>query len=769
LDETSKVDEQLQDALNSMRAVVWSATLPDIELTYLSPSAKHLFGCEIENAYDNDRMWTKNIHPDDIPIFLEGTQNAITEGDALIEHRILGSKKEVYWVQNQLKVNFEHDGTPVKLNGIMIEITNLKKSEDRMKQSKERLKSILKVAPTGIGVVSNRTLTEVNPFMCKMTGYSRNELIGSSSRILYPSQEEYEYVGLEKYSQIQKNGIGTVETRWKKKDGKIIDILMYSTPIDKSNLAKGVTFTALDITKRKESEDKLRKSEKFLSKIFDVLPVGLWIADKNGKIISTNDAGKKIWGAKPRVGVEEYGIFNARYYPSMKELKPDDWALLHTIKERATIEDELLEIDTFDGKKKIILNYAAPVIDDNEDILGAIVVNNDVTEKTKVDRELKDHANFLNTLLDTIPDPIYYKDENCIYTGCNQAFAQKILGIPKKDIIGKTLHELAQQTRDNEQEKRIPDDLLQIYNKMDAELIKNGMLQSYEVEVRIANGNINSYINSRAAIYNSGGDITGIVGAMLDITERKEAESEIINAKIEAEAASRTKSEFLTTISHELRTPLNAIIGYSDMLIEEDFGKINDKQKRFSQHIHNSGKHLLELINDILDISKIESGKLELLYEDFILKDLMENVENIVKPLAIKKRIELCFPTDYNRMSIKADKIKFKQILYNIMNNAVKFTPENGSIVVSTELNGNYLEVSVKDNGIGISEESQKHLFTPFYQADSSCSREYQGTGLGLSLVRKLANLHGGKVTVESVLGKGSTFTITIPINPENN
>jgi signal transduction histidine kinase len=304
---------------------------------------------------------------------------------------------------------------------------------------------------------------------------------------------------------------------------------------------------------------------------------------------------------------------------------------------------------------------------------------------------------------------------------------------------------------------------------MDAELIKNGMLQSYEVEVRIANGNINSYINSRAAIYNSGGDITGIVGAMLDITERKEAESEIINAKIEAEAASRTKSEFLTTISHELRTPLNAIIGYSDMLIEEDFGKINDKQKRFSQHIHNSGKHLLELINDILDISKIESGKLELLYEDFILKDLMENVENIVKPLAIKKQIDLCFPADYEILSIKADRVKFKQILYNIMNNAVKFTPEKGTVVVSTKIKGNNLEVSVKDNGIGISEESQKHLFTPFYQADSSCSREYQGTGLGLSLVRKLVNLHGGKVTVESVLGKGSTFTITIPINPENN
>ena len=882
LDKAKIVDEQLHDILNSMGAVIWSARLPGIEITYLSPSAKQLFGCETEKLSENGQIWMNSVHPDDVHIFLEGVEKATHYGDASIEHRIVGPDKKVYWIQNQLKVDFDNDNKPVIINGVMIEETSLKKSEDGMRQSKERLKSILKVAPTGIGVVSNRIITEVNPLACEMTGYSRAELIGSSSRIFYPSQEEFEHVGKEKYQQIQKNGTGTVETRWKRKDGKIIDVLLSSTPIDSSDNSHGVTFTALDITRRKlmeknladtnekyslmlekspmstlltrngkiiygnplaakilgyddpeniigiktddliapeltehilkrqqnlskgeanplselkiiqpdgkerfvesasvpitledgnaslimsvditekkKAKDKLRQNEKFLRKIFDVLPMGLWIANNEGKLISANPAGKNIWGTEPHVGIEEYGIFKARRYPSMEELAPEDWALAHTIREGVTIENELLEIDTFDGKKKIILNHTAPVIDDNEQMLGAIIVNEDVTEKTKIYRELKEHNSFLNTLLNTIPDPVYYKDKNLVYTGCNKAFAREVIGTSRDKIVGKKLRDM---------NYPISKELVNEYEDLDKEIIITGTNQSYDIEIPKLDGTVKTFINSKAAIYDSNGEITGLIGAMLDITDRKKVENEILHAKIEAEAASRTKSEFLTTISHELRTPLNAIIGYSDILIEGNQGELNEKQERYSRHIHTSGTHLLDLINDILDISKIESGKLDLHYEGFFIKDLMGNVENIVKPLAMKKQIKLDFQIHDNKLSIKADRIKLKQILYNLTSNAIKFTPKNGSVKVITKQTGKNIDIIVKDNGIGISEENQKKLFAPFYQVDSSCSREYQGTGLGLSLVKKLASLHGGEVTLKSILGEGSTFTITIPIEPD--
>ena len=219
-------------------------------------------------------------------------------------------------------------------------------------------------------------------------------------------------------------------------------------------------------------------------------------------------------------------------------------------------------------------------------------------------------------------------------------------------------------------------------------------------------------------------------------------------------------------MSHELRTPLNAIIGYSDMLIAEDSGALNEKQARFSKHIYDSGKHLLNLINEKIDISKIESGKVDLIYEDFSLREIMEDVRNITQPLAIKKHIKLNFPAFEYDITIKADGIKFKQMLYNLVNNAVKFTPNNGKVTVTADMTGGKLQVSVADTGVGISEEEQKKLFTPFYQVDSSCSREYQGTGIGLSVTKKLVELHRGKITVESIPGKGSTFTIIIPVKP---
>ncbi|MEZ5333787.1 MAG: ATP-binding protein [Methanolobus sp.] len=250
-----------------------------------------------------------------------------------------------------------------------------------------------------------------------------------------------------------------------------------------------------------------------------------------------------------------------------------------------------------------------------------------------------------------------------------------------------------------------------------------------------------------------------------DISERKEAEEAIINSKITAEEANRTKSEFLATMSHELRTPLNAVIGYSDILLEETFGDLNDQQKKSLNHISHSGKHLLKLINDILDISKVESGKMELHYDEFRIKDIFSNVLNIVSPLARKKDIEISTQVIPENLSINADRVRFKQILFNLASNAVKFTPDGGHVTLEAHGKENQVEISVIDTGIGISEEDISKLFLPFQQIDSTISRKYDGTGLGLSLVKRFTEMHGGEVQVSSEFGKGSKFTIHIPFD----
>ena len=270
-----------------------------------------------------------------------------------------------------------------------------------------------------------------------------------------------------------------------------------------------------------------------------------------------------------------------------------------------------------------------------------------------------------------------------------------------------------------------------------------------------------------------------------DITERKRAEESLILAKEEAERANRAKSEFISGISHELRTPLNAIIGFSKLMLNPRVGPLNEDQRTYIQDIVQSAEHLLQLINDLLDLSKIEAGKLTLDLSDFSLVELLDQSLTIVNEKALQHNLTLhteITPEVEALPGIVADKRKVKQIMYNLLSNAVKFTPDGGTIIVSAvcELGfkkpskkskqarpsscGDRIVVRVKDTGIGISPEHQARVFGAFEQVDSSYARRQQGTGLGLALAKRMVEMHGGRIWLESQVGRGSTFSFSLPI-----
>lgn len=240
-------------------------------------------------------------------------------------------------------------------------------------------------------------------------------------------------------------------------------------------------------------------------------------------------------------------------------------------------------------------------------------------------------------------------------------------------------------------------------------------------------------------------------------------------ANIELEQASKLKSEFLANMSHELRTPLNSIIGFAEILSDQPFGPAHPKQQKYMNNIHNSGQHLLQLINDILDLSKIESGKLELNYHEFAVTDILEETRSTIRTMADKKNITLNIDVDAELATIAADKAKIKQIMFNLLSNAVKFTPPGGQIDIEAGKREGLAVISVKDTGIGISKKDQELIFEQFRQVSGSDSREFEGTGLGLALTKKLVELHGGNISVTSELGRGSKFTFTVPINMPDN
>jgi signal transduction histidine kinase len=239
---------------------------------------------------------------------------------------------------------------------------------------------------------------------------------------------------------------------------------------------------------------------------------------------------------------------------------------------------------------------------------------------------------------------------------------------------------------------------------------------------------------------------------------------EIEDKSQQLEAASRHKSEFLANMSHELRTPLNAIIGFSEVLLERMFGEVNEKQTEYLQDILSSGQHLLSLINDILDLSKIEAGRLELELTKFHLPVAVENALTLVRERATRRGIALDLAVDDRLGDFVGDERKIRQILLNLLSNAVKFTPEGGRVSVKAVPTDGSVEISVSDTGIGIAPEDQHAIFEEFRQVGSDDARKREGTGLGLTLAKKFVELHGGRIWVESQVGKGSTFTFTLPV-----
>ena len=314
------------------------------------------------------------------------------------------------------------------------------------------------------------------------------------------------------------------------------------------------------------------------------------------------------------------------------------------------------------------------------------------------------------------------------------------------------------------------------------QLGQKSFLADYEIFLGAQDGQKIPVSISASILREEDGTVLGYVFVARDITNRKQAEEVLRLAKKKAEVASRAKSDFLANMSHELRTPLNHIIGFTELVVDKNFGDLNATQEEYLNDALQSSKHLLSLINDILDLSKVEAGKLELEPSHLDLKLLLENSLVMVKEKALKHGIKLSLEVKDAPETITADERKLKQILYNLLSNAVKFTPDGGEVHLLADLSddssltgaatapafynapGEFIRISVTDTGIGVDPKDLERIFNPFEQVEKSRSRKYQGTGLGLSLTKRFVELHGGTIWAESKgAGKGGTFRLVIP------
>jgi PAS domain S-box-containing protein len=410
-----------------------------------------------------------------------------------------------------------------------------------------------------------------------------------------------------------------------------------------------------------------------------------------------------------------------------------------------------------EGRKKdgssFPLDLSVSIIGSGKDALFVGILR-DITERIAMERQAKEQAAFQAALLDAVPNPIFVKDLNLRYTAFNRAY-EEAFGMRREDFIGKTVLDADYIAESQEG-----------YHESDRELIEKGGFTRDQYAAKFADGEEHEVLYWRRTFNLSDGKPGGMLGLLIDISDRKQMEREMAAAQEQAETANKTKSEFLANMSHELRTPMNAIIGYGEMLIEDAEDEGQDDMIPDLDKIVTAGKHLLQLINDVLDISKVEAGHMDMYLEEFDIAEMIENAASTVTTLVEKNNNVLDIQVQENIGSMHADMTKVRQMVFNLVSNAAKFTSDGtvGIQAGTMEKEGKpFIRLAVTDTGIGIPEDKLDHIFEEFTQADSSTTRNYGGTGLGLALVRRFAIMMGGDVRVESTMGEGSAFILEIP------
>ena len=373
-------------------------------------------------------------------------------------------------------------------------------------------------------------------------------------------------------------------------------------------------------------------------------------------------------------------------------------------------------------------------------------LNNEIIERKKAEEEIKKRRDYLEAIMNSSLDLIVTikKDGNIKYAN---RIIKDLLYYEPENVKGRSFLEF------------IPQELhhtaIEKWNEM-----QKGITGVFEIKVMRADGTSLDCLISHSSL----GDLGEYLTIIKDITEHKRAE-ELYLQNVHLEYVNKSKSEFLATMSHELRTPLNAVIGFSELLKMKGPGDLNEKQERYIDNITISGRHLLDLINNILDLTKIEAGKMDLAIQNVNIGGIINEAIILLGEKLTKQKIVIKKEFDSQLDKIDIDPLRFKQVVFNLLSNAVKFSKEEGGIIlIITKKEGDRARISISDTGIGIKENDIGRLFTKFQQVDSGTTRKYGGTGLGLAISKQLIELHGGKILVESKFGEGATFTILIPV-----
>ncbi len=726
--------QKLELALQSADEGMWEWHL-DTKKIFLDDGALAMLDYKPDEIPDDVSFILNMIHPDEkqgiLEISTQYLQGSLEKYD--VEFRLRCKDGSYKWIWSVGKISEkDRHGNPTRFIGVHRDISEKKAVEENIKRSEEKFRSYIQFAPDGIFIADNQgKYREVNPAACKITGYTEDELLRKSIPDLI--QAEYQQQAAEHFNKVQTSGFASSELGFITKNG---EKRFWEVEAVRLSSERYLGFVK-DTTAKRQTEESLLQSKNRFSSLVNHLQTGVFYIDIQGNILEANPALIRILGSPSIEETKKINIF--KFKPLI------DFGYSARLKECIETKQILSGegVYTSKWKKEFYVHYYFVPLLQNDEVVGVLANIEDISNRKQMEQDLKESEERFKKLHNASFGGITIHDKGLILD-CNQGLSN-ITGFSYEELIGM-------------------DGLLLISEKS-RELVMSNILSEYEKPYEAIglrkNGEEYPLRLEARMIYAEGKRVR--VVEFRDITEQKAVEKELLKAKEKAEESDRLKSAFLANMSHEIRTPMNGIMGFSQLLKEPELS--GDQQLKYINIIQKSGERMLNIINDLIDISKIEAGQVEIYLSDTDVHEQTAFLANFFRPEAAQKGLAFncAFPDQNIPLIIHTDQEKLYAILANLLKNAIKYTHE-GSIEFGYAAGNEYLRFYVKDTGIGVPEDRRLAIFERFVQADIEDTKALEGAGLGLAISQAYAKMLGGKLWMEPNSPFGSCFILEIPV-----
>ncbi len=643
----------------------------------------------------------------------------------------------------EVRVGVLEGGETPLLVSLARDITERKQAEAALHASESMLRNVFLVAPVGIGVVADRYLTWSNRCLSEITGYSAEELRGQSARLLYASDSDFEHVGREKYRQIAEHGTGTVETHWRRKDGAIIDVLLSSAPIDRDDMSKGVTFTALDITARKQGEATLLAERDKLNSVFETMNDGLYLSNQEYDIEYVNPALVADFG--PYAGSKCYA-----YLHGLDDVCP--WC-----KNPKVFAGEVVQWEMTFPRAGKTYDLVASLLKNADGSISKMEMFRDTTERKRAEVALRESEERFRVMAELLPEVVYESDFHGNITFANQAAYEKF-GYARRDL----------EQNFSTQQFLVEGDRERARSNM-GKLAQGTSTGPFEYTALRKDRSEFPVLAYASVIVRNGAPI-GLRGIVVDITERKRAEEEC--KALEAQLFQSQKMEAIGTlaggVAHDFNNLLMVILGHGQLLLDKH--AVGDPERYALELICQAGERAVGLTRQLLAFSRKQVLQPRVLN----LNDLVQNVTKMLQRM-IGEDVEITTVLSPDLGQVKADPGQIEQVLLNLVVNARDAMPRGGRLTIETadvQIDaeqsdrgawqippGPHVQLSVSDTGVGMVPDVVSHIFEPFFTTKGVG----EGTGLGLATVYGIVKQSGGSILAYSEPGRGTTFKIYLP------